>query len=131
MNDAKICLINDSFPPAIDGVANAVVNYGTYIQKNHGEAVVVTPFYPDADDAAFPFEVLRYPSLDITKAVGYRAGLPFDAELLSRLEGEGFDLIHSHCPITSTMLARTLRDRIDRPIVFTYHTKFDIEIAGA
>lgn len=131
MDKLKVCLVNDSFPPAIDGVANAVVNYGTYIQKNHGEAVVVTPFYPDADDAAFPFEVLRYPSLDITKAVGYRAGLPFDAELLSRLEGEGFDLIHSHCPITSTMLARTLRDRIDRPIVFTYHTKFDIEIAGA
>ena len=46
MDKTKICLINDSFPPAIDGVANAVVNYGTYITKNHGEAVVVTPFYP-------------------------------------------------------------------------------------
>ena len=131
MDKQKICLINDSFPPAIDGVANAVVNYGTYIQKNHGEAVVVTPFYPDADDSVFPFEVLRYPSLDLTKAVGYRAGLPFDADVLSRLEGEGFDLIHSHCPITSTMLARTLRSRIDKPIVFTYHTKFDIDIANA
>ena len=129
--DKKICLINDSFPPAIDGVANAVVNYGTYIQKNHGEAVVVTPFYPDADDTVFPFEVVRYPSIDITKAVGYRAGMPFDADVLGRLEGEGFDLIHSHCPITSTMLARTLRSRIDRPIVFTYHTKFDIDIANA
>ena len=131
MDKQKICLINDSFPPAIDGVANAVVNYGTYIQKNHGEAVVVTPFYPDADDTVFPFEVVRYPSIDITKAVGYRAGLPFDADVMARLEGEGFDLIHSHCPITSTMLARTLRSRIDRPIVFTYHTKFDIDIANA
>ncbi len=131
MNDAKICLINDSFPPAIDGVANAVVNYGTYIQREHGEAVVVTPFYPDADDTVFPFEVVRYPSIDITRSVGYRAGMPFDAEVLRRLENENFDLIHSHCPITSTMLARTLRDRIDRPIVFTYHTKFDIDIANA
>ena len=131
MSKTRICLVNDSFPPAIDGVANAVVNYGTYIQKNHGEAVVVTPYYPDADDAAFSFPVIRYPSIDITKAVGYRAGMPFDADVLSQLEGEGFDLIHSHCPITSTMLARTLRDRIDRPIVFTYHTKFDIEISGA
>ncbi len=131
MDKTKICLINDSFPPAIDGVANAVVNYGAYITKNHGEAVVVTPYYPDADDSVFSFPVVRYPSLDITKSVGYRAGMPFDAEVLSRLEGEGFDLIHSHCPITSTMLARTLRDRIDRPIVFTYHTKFDIEIENA
>ena len=88
MDKRKICLINDSFPPAIDGVANAVVNYGAYIQKNHGEAVVVTPFYPDADDTVFPFEVVRYPSIDITKAVGYRAGLPFDADVMARLEGE-------------------------------------------
>ena len=131
MEQTKVCLINDSFPPAIDGVANAVVNYGTFIQKNHGKAVVVTPFYPDADDSAFPFDVVRYPSLDITRAVGYRAGLPFDADVLQRLEQERFDLIHSHCPITSTMLARTLRSRIDRPIVFTYHTKFDIDIANA
>ena len=127
----KVCLVNDSFPPAIDGVANAVVNYGTYIPQNGGETVVVTPFYPDADDTVFPFPVVRYPSLDVTKAVGYRAGMPFDAEVLAKLKGEGFDLIHSHCPITSTMLARTLRDRINRPIVFTYHTKFDIDIANA
>ena len=131
MEKMKICLINDSFPPAIDGVANAVVNYGTYITKNHGEAVVVTPFYPDADDAAFSFPVVRYPSIDVTKSVGYRAGMPFDADVLQTLEEQSFDLIHSHCPITSTMLARTLRDRIDKPIVFTYHTKFDIDIANA
>ena len=131
MDKTKICLINDSFPPAIDGVANAVVNYGTYITKNHGEAVVVTPFYPDSDDSVFPFPVVRYPSIDVTKSVGYRAGMPFSAEVLQRLEGENFDLIHTHCPITSTMLARTLRDRIGKPIVFTYHTKFDIDIANA
>ena len=131
MEKTKICLINDSFPPAIDGVANAVVNYGTYIAQEHGEAVVVTPFYPDADDSVYPFPVLRYPSIDITKSVGYRAGMPFDADVLQKLEEQNFDLIHSHCPITSTMLARTLRDRIDRPIVFTYHTKFDIDIANA
>ena len=42
-----------------------------------------------------------------------------------------FDLIHCHCPVTSAMLARALRDRIHVPLVFTYHTKFDIDIANA
>ena len=28
MSNRTICLINDSFPPVTDGVANAVVNYG-------------------------------------------------------------------------------------------------------
>ena len=131
MEKLNVCLINDSFPPAIDGVANAVTNYAQIINKGYGSAAVVTPFYPDADDSAFAFPVIRYPSVDTTKAVGYRAGIPFSPEVMNRLEGENFNLIHSHCPITSTILARSLRDRIHVPLVFTYHTKFDIDIANA
>ena len=43
MDKLKVCLINDSFPPAIDGVANAVVNYGRIINSGLGTASVVTP----------------------------------------------------------------------------------------
>lgn len=131
MEKLNVCLINDSFPPAIDGVANAVTNYAQIINKGYGSSAVVTPFYPDADDSAFAFPVIRYPSVDTTKAVGYRAGIPFSPEVMNRLEGENFNLIHSHCPITSNILARSLRDRIHVPLVFTYHTKFDIDIANA
>ena len=57
----SICLMNDSFPPVIDGVANAVTNYASVIQRGYGDATVVTPYYPDADDSIYPFPVLRYP----------------------------------------------------------------------
>ena len=127
----SVCLINDSFPPVIDGVSNAVVNYASIIQRSYGDATVVTPYYPDADDRDYPFTVLRYPSLDTTKLVGYRAGVPLSPELMEQLEGRHIDLIHSHCPITSTLLARMLRQRLRVPLVFTYHTKFDIDIANA
>ena len=77
MDKLTVCLINDSFPPMIDGVANAVTNYAQIITRSHGRAAVVTPYYPDADDSVYPFPVFRYPSLDLTKYVGYRAGMPF------------------------------------------------------
>lgn len=32
----SVCLLNDSFPPAIDGVANAVMNYARVIQGGPG-----------------------------------------------------------------------------------------------
>ena len=32
MDKRTICLLNDSFPPEIDGVANAVVNYAENIE---------------------------------------------------------------------------------------------------
>ena len=34
MSNRTICLINDSFPPVTDGVANAVVNYGRAITES-------------------------------------------------------------------------------------------------
>ncbi len=126
----NICLVNDAFPPEIDGVANAVLNYADIISRS-SRVTVVTPDNPEADDSVYSFPVLRYPSVDLTKLVGYYAGFPFSPEVQKRLVAEGFDLIHTHCPITSTMLARSLRDRIDAPVVLTYHTKFDIDIANA
>jgi len=123
----NVCLMNDSFPPLIDGVANTVQNYANILTDDGDKVVVAVPDYPGATDD-YSYRVIRYPSLPTTKLVGYRAGYPFSASTLDELEKGSFDLIHSHCPFVSTVVARTLRERIDVPLIFTYHTKFDIEI---
>lgn len=46
----NVCLLNDSFPPTIDGVANTVFNYASVIQKELGNAIVATPQYPNVTD---------------------------------------------------------------------------------
>ena len=131
MEQHTICLMNDSFPPIIDGVANAVVNYAANIEQKLGHAVVVTPAMPGTDDSIYPFPVLRYPSIDTRKLVGYVTGYPFSPEVVRRLNDEHVALMHTHCPVTSMLLARSLRGVIDAPLVFTYHTKYDIDIAKA
>ena len=73
----NVVLLNDSFPPLIDGVANTVVNYADVLTKNGDKAIVVTPEYPDADDSGYPYSVVRYPGIDIRKSAGYIAGIPF------------------------------------------------------
>ena len=40
MEQRSICLINDSFPPVTDGVANAVVNYAKNLTQEIGRAHV-------------------------------------------------------------------------------------------
>ena len=104
MDKRTICLLNDSFPPEIDGVANAVVNYAKNITKSGENAIVVTPTMPGADDSAFPFPVLRYPSIDMTKLVGYHAGFPFSEKTMKTLMEYPFDLIHCHCPIRKELI---------------------------
>ena len=127
MKRLTVGIFNDSFPPTIDGVANAAVNYAASIQKRYGDVVVATPWYPKIVDD-YPFEVVRYPSIYISKRIGYRAGYPFDPLIVKYLETKKIDVIHTHCPFVSAVLARVLRMVTGAPIVFTYHTKFDVDL---
>ncbi|MBE6041472.1 MAG: glycosyltransferase [Clostridiales bacterium] len=126
-----ICLLNDSFPPIIDGVANAVLNYAKYIERDHGHAIVVTPHISDADDSNYDFPVVRYPSIDLRKHIGYVAGYPFSPEAAHIVESSRVSLLHTHCPVTSCILARQLAESMQLPLVLTWHTKYDIDIAKA
>lgn len=123
----NVCLLNDSFPPLIDGVATTVINYATIIQRELGSATVVTPLYPGAVDD-YPFPVVRYSSLSTEKSLGYRAGYPFSASKLEAMKNSMFDVIHSHCPFSSTVFARNLKQKNGSPMIMTYHTKFDEDI---
>ena len=129
----KVCLLNDSFPPAMDGVVNVVLNYADHLREDHGvEVAVGTPEYPDAHYERYPYPVIPYPSLDTTALTsGYRAGYPFSGKAAEELAAFGPDILHSHCPVASTILGRLLRERVEAPLVFTYHTKFDIDIHRA
>lgn len=126
----KVCLLNDSFPPVIDGVANVVKNYAEHLTRNHGASVVVgTPGYPEADYSVYPYTVVPYQSFDTTAILsGYRTGNPFSPKYLAELSAFAPDLIHTHCPAASTMLARLLREQTGAPVIFTYHTKYDVDI---
>ncbi|MBR3036904.1 MAG: glycosyltransferase [Lachnospiraceae bacterium] len=124
----NIALLNDSFPPLIDGVANTVVNYANVLTKMGEKAIVVTPEYPDTDDSGFPYQVVRYPGVDIRKIAGYIAGIPFSPATQKKLQGFQVEILHSHCPFMSTILARTAAKPLNIPLVMTYHTKFDLDI---
>ncbi len=129
----KICLLNDSFPPIIDGVANVVMNYGNVLTNDlNAEVVVGTPKYPEASYEGYPYRVIPYPSFDTTELVsGYRAGNPLSVREIAQMAEFGPDIIHTHCPVASTLMARILRRETGSPIVFTYHTKFDVDIERA
>ena len=126
----NIGLFNDSFPPTIDGVANAVVNYANILKgKNYANPVVITPDYPGITDD-YIFDVYRYPSAKLTKQMPYRVGNPFSGKTAKYLKERELDLLHVHSPFASSLVARHLVKKTkDRyiPTVLTYHTKFEID----
>lgn len=125
--DYNIGLFNDSFPPTIDGVANAIYNYADILTKSGNNVTVVTPKYPNVIDE-YDFDVERYGSTSVSKKLGYRMGNILPIKTLNKLKSKKFDLIHVHAPFVSSLVANELK-RVEKniPLVFTYHTKFDIE----
>ena len=128
MEKQTICILNDSFPPQIDGVSNAVFNYAKIIEEKYGHSVVVTPEYPGASDSGYPFPVYRYKSIDFTKSLGVVAGMPFSPEITAKLSSSDVSLYHCHTPAASIILAREFRSIKKAPLVMTYHTKYEVDI---
>ena len=118
-SNKKICLLNDSFPPIIDGVSNTVLNYATNIERSGSHATVVTPSHPKACDIQYPFPVIRYSSVNFSRMNDYMAGVPFSPKVAGTLSEQKVDILHSHCPVMSTIMARELRSIVKAPIVFT------------
>lgn len=125
----KVGLFNDSFPPTIDGVANTVYNYASIMSGRFCEPVVITPKYPNVVDN-YTFDVYRYDSAKLTKSMPYRVGNPFSPITLHDIYKKDLDILHVHCPLASSVLAKQVsvlyKNRI--PTILTYHTKFDIDI---
>lgn len=130
MDELRVCLLNDSFPPQIDGVANTILNYARILTDMGEKAEVAVPAYPNVEDD-YPFPVIRYKSFNTTPLVGYRTGNPLDLPGRRQLLSMEPNILHSHCPIMSTYMARLLREECGAPLILHYHTKFDIDIARA
>ena len=126
----KVCLLNDSFSPVIDGVVNVMKNYADHLMRDdHAEVIVGTPRYPDADYSGYPYRVIPYQSFDTTAITnGYRTGNPFSGKAVTEMAAFGPDIIHTHCPASATVIARILREQTGAPVIITYHTKYDIDI---
>ena len=123
----KVALGNDSFLPTIDGVNTVIKFYAEIINKELGEAVVVTPENPNKKDYMYPFDVYRYKSL-FTFGEGYPVGWPFKKQFTDDIINMNFDILHSHCPVATSYFFRRV-NRVKRiPTIITYHTKFEYDI---
>ena len=129
----KVCLLNESFPPVIDGVVNVLMNYADYLMRDFDAKVEVgTPEYPDGNYDSYPYPVVAYPSFNTAAQTnGYRTGNPLVGKAVSKLADFQPDIIHSHGPASATVVARLVREMTGAPIIYTYHTKYDIDIKRA
>jgi glycosyltransferase involved in cell wall biosynthesis len=92
------------------------------------------PDYFDKDE----FPVYRFPSMPLTSRPPYRVGVTLTGEVKERrLRGQTlkeilftnildipFDIVHSHSPFSSGILAYRIAKKWNIPLVTTFHTKY-------
>ena len=125
-NHLKIAIGTEAFPPTIDGISTVAKCYADIINKDLGEAVIVTPKNPNQEDYKYSYQIYRYKSL-FTFGEGYPVGWPFKKQFATDIIDMDFDILHSHCPIATSYFFRRI-NRIKRiPHVLTYHTKYEYD----
>ena len=123
----KIAIGTDAFPPTTDGISNVAQSYANIINKNLGEAVVVTPKNPNQLDYRYNYEIFRYKSWWVPTKEGYSVGWPFKDELHQAIIDMNFDLLHSHAPLATSYYFRRVVEKKKIPTVLTYHTKYEYD----
>jgi 1,2-diacylglycerol 3-alpha-glucosyltransferase len=119
----RIALFTNNYLPFTGGVTISVETLRRGLEARGHEAWVFAPrFSTGAGDGP---QVVRYPSVPAATYPEFPLAVPVApriARLVGRLE---FDVFHAHHPFLLGPAAARLARRQRRPLVFTYHTRYE------
>lgn len=124
----KIAITGESFAPQCDGVAVCIQNYAKIINENYGTSYVIVPTEETRDVSSFPYEIIEYPASKPIIADQYKIGLPITYKLNKKLNEIPVDIIHSHSPFVSGILAFSVAKKRGLPHITTFHSKFKDDV---
>jgi glycosyltransferase involved in cell wall biosynthesis len=119
----KVALFTNNYLPFRGGVTTSVETLRRGLEARGDEAWVFAPRFPGAVDP--PGRIVRYPSLPAATYPDFALAVPWSRTVSRRVRAERFDVFHAHHPFLLGPLARRHARRERRPLVFTYHTRYD------
>ena len=119
----RVGLFTNNYLPFRGGVTTAVETLRHGLDAAGHDTWIFAPgaVAPVAD----PPNVFRYPSVPAPTYPGFSLPLPWSRRLRAVAVGLGLDVVHAHHPFLLGITARRLARRTRRPLVFTYHTRYE------
>ncbi len=119
----RVALVTGSYNSIKDGVALTLNRLVRYLQRQGVDVLVFSP----ASKVVFPHEgrVVPVPSVPVPLRPEYRIALGLPPEQRRRLEAFAPDLIHVATPDFMGHEALRLGGRMQRPVVASYHTRYE------
>jgi 1,2-diacylglycerol 3-alpha-glucosyltransferase len=119
----RVGLFTNNYLPFCGGVTVSVETLRRGLEARGHEAWVLAPRFPGAPDGG-P-RILRYPSIPAPTYPEFSLAVPYSRRLARQARALDFDVFHAHHPFLLGPAARRLARRQARPLVFTYHTRYD------
>ena len=119
----RVALFTNNYVPFCGGVTISVETLRRGLDARGHEAWVFAPRFPGPVDD--PPRVLRYPSIPAATYPEFPLAIPFARRLAARVRELDVDVFHAHHPFLLGPAAARLARRLRRPLVFTYHTRYD------
>jgi 1,2-diacylglycerol 3-alpha-glucosyltransferase len=119
----RIGLFTNNYLPFCGGVTISVDTLRRGLEAGGHEVWVFAPQFPGVADVN-P-RVVRFPSVPAATYPEFALAVPWApriSRLISRLD---LDVFHAHHPFLLGPAARRLARRLGRPLVFTYHTRYE------
>jgi glycosyltransferase involved in cell wall biosynthesis len=120
----NILMVSDVYFPRVNGVSTSIKTFRTSLQQQGHNVVLVAPDYQQ--DIGDDPDIIRIPSRYLwldpeDRMMKYGAIMALTDELRSR----NFDLLHIQTPFVAHRAGLQLAQRLDIPVVETYHTYFE------
>ncbi|HUF91105.1 MAG TPA: glycosyltransferase [Candidatus Limnocylindria bacterium] len=119
----RIALFTNTYLPFCGGVTVAVETLRRGLEGRGHEAWVVAPRC--AGEAADGPRVVRYPSIPAATYPQFPLAVPFAPRPAARVRRLDADVFHAHHPFLLGPAARRFARARRRPLVFTYHTRYE------
>ena len=119
----RIALFTNNYLPFCGGVTISVETLRRGLEASGHEAWVFGPRLTGAEDASV--KVVRYPSIPVATYPEFALAVPYSRRIERLVTALEFDVIHAHHPFLLGPAARRLARRTRRPLVFTYHTRYE------
>lgn len=119
----RVALFTNNYLPFRGGVTTSVETLRRGLSACGHEVWVFAPrFRASATD---PPWVFRYPSIPAATYPEFALAIPWAPGLAARARTLDVDVVHAHHPFLLGPAARRLARRMGRPLVFTYHTRYE------
>ena len=119
----RVGLFTNNYLPFRGGVTTAVTTLRQGLEAFGHDVWIFAP--GSSRPLADPPRVFRYPSVPAPTYPGFSLPLPVSPRLARIARGLALDVVHAQHPFLLGVTARRLARRLGRPLVFTYHTRYE------